>query len=312
MYNYKRVGGANMKKNGFIASALLYSILALFLVLIMSTLAILGNRKLGMDKIKSDASNTVRFEYSQMGSIYSIYDGFQKPVTKDGKTTWKDQSGNGRDATLTNVTYSNRHLVFNGNGSVNTNINQSSLGNQFTLQTILNVKNVVSTSESIGLWGWYDASSKQGIFAEIGTIPGDTTNTKAFNLCAYTSVDTSVPSCVNVGLEFLHAGQLVHITFVITNENINYDISDATITEPVVAVRKGIDVYINGTHYDRLDIDSAFTVKPFSTLILGQSSNNSQKFNGDLYNFTIYNKALTYEEVTKNFNADKIKYNIPV
>lgn len=301
-----------MKKNGFIASALLYSILALFLVLIISTLAILGNRKLGMDKIKSDASNTVRFEYSQMGSIYSIYDGFQKPVTKDGKTTWKDQSGNGRDATLTNVTYSNRHLVFNGNGSVNTNINQSSLGNQFTLQTILNVKNVVSTSGSIGLWGWYDASSKQGIFAEIGTIPGDTTNTKAFNLCAYTSVDTSVPSCVNVGLEFLHAGQLVHITFVITNEDINYDISDATITEPVVAVRKGIDVYINGVHYDRLDIDSAFTVKPFSTLILGQSSNNSQKFNGDLYNFTIYNKALTYEEVIKNFNADKVKYNIPV
>lgn len=311
MYNYKRVGGANMEKNGFIASALLYSILALFLVLIISTLAILGNRKLGMDKIKSDAINTVRFEYSQMGSIYSIYDGFQKPTTKNGKTTWKDQSGNGRDATLNNVTYSNRHLVFNGNGTVTTPINQSSLGSQFTLQAVVNVKNLVSSSGSIGLWGWYDATSKQGIYAEIGTIPGDTTNTKAFNLCAYTSVDTNVPSCVNVGLDFLHAGQLVHITFVITNQNINYDISDPASGQPIIAVKKGIDVYINGMHYDRLDIDTAFTVKPFSALILGQSSSTSQKFNGDLYNFTIYNKALTYEEVIKNFNADKIKYDIP-
>lgn len=299
-----------MEKNGFIASALLYSMLALFLVLIISTLAILGNRKLGMDKIKGDALNTVRFEYSQMGSIYSIYDGFQKPTTKNGKTTWKDQSGNGRDATLTNITYSSRHLVFNGNGYVTTPINQSSLGNQFTLQTVLNVKNITSTS-SIGLWGWYDEASNSGIYAEIGTIPGDTTNTKAFNLCAYTSVDTSIPSCVNVKLEFLHAGQPVHITFVITNQDINYDISDATIG-PIVAVKKGIDVYINGEHYDRLDINSSFTVKPFSALILGQSSSSSQKFNGDLYNFTIYNKALTYEEVVKNFQSDKVKYNIPV
>ena len=41
-----------MKKNGFITSALLYGMLALFLVLMLGSLAILSNRKLSMDKLK--------------------------------------------------------------------------------------------------------------------------------------------------------------------------------------------------------------------------------------------------------------------
>ena len=41
-----------MKKNGFITSALLYGMLALFLVLMLGSLAILSSRKLSMDKLK--------------------------------------------------------------------------------------------------------------------------------------------------------------------------------------------------------------------------------------------------------------------
>ncbi len=48
-----------MKKNGFISSALLYGILSLFIVLMLSSLAILGNRKIAIDKIKTSAIDDV-------------------------------------------------------------------------------------------------------------------------------------------------------------------------------------------------------------------------------------------------------------
>lgn len=44
-----------MKKNGFVTSAFLYGMLALFIVLMLSTLAILANRKISMDHLKEDA-----------------------------------------------------------------------------------------------------------------------------------------------------------------------------------------------------------------------------------------------------------------
>ena len=49
-----------MKKNGFITSALLYGIMVLFLMLMLGTLSILGNRKLASDKLKEDALNDVQ------------------------------------------------------------------------------------------------------------------------------------------------------------------------------------------------------------------------------------------------------------
>ena len=46
-------------KNGFIASSLLYGMLALFLVLMISTLYIFGNNKISMDKLKETALDKV-------------------------------------------------------------------------------------------------------------------------------------------------------------------------------------------------------------------------------------------------------------
>lgn len=49
-----------MNKKGFITSALLYGILSLFLILILGTVSILGNRKLSNDKIKESALDDVQ------------------------------------------------------------------------------------------------------------------------------------------------------------------------------------------------------------------------------------------------------------
>ena len=55
-----RIGDEQMKKNGFITSALLYGILSLFLILILGTVSILASRKLANDKIKESVLNDVQ------------------------------------------------------------------------------------------------------------------------------------------------------------------------------------------------------------------------------------------------------------
>ena len=48
-----------MNEKGFIASALLYGMLTLFLVIMISTLYVLGNNKLAMDRMKEKALNNI-------------------------------------------------------------------------------------------------------------------------------------------------------------------------------------------------------------------------------------------------------------
>lgn len=49
-----------MNKKGFVTSALLYGVLSLFLVLILGTVAAIGNRKITNDKIKQSALDDVQ------------------------------------------------------------------------------------------------------------------------------------------------------------------------------------------------------------------------------------------------------------
>ncbi len=51
-----------MKKNGFITSAFLYGMLALFIALMLSTLAIMANRKISMDNLRDDAITNMKKE----------------------------------------------------------------------------------------------------------------------------------------------------------------------------------------------------------------------------------------------------------
>ncbi len=49
-----------MKNKGFVTSALLYGILSVFIVLLLSTVAITGNRKLAVDRLKQSALDDVQ------------------------------------------------------------------------------------------------------------------------------------------------------------------------------------------------------------------------------------------------------------
>lgn len=49
-----------MNKKGFVTSALLYGILSVYIVLVVGTVSIIGNRKLATDKIKQSALDDVQ------------------------------------------------------------------------------------------------------------------------------------------------------------------------------------------------------------------------------------------------------------
>ena len=62
-----------MKRNGFIASALLYGMLALFLTLMLTTLAFFANRKLTVDRLKESALTAIQTDYANPESILRVF-----------------------------------------------------------------------------------------------------------------------------------------------------------------------------------------------------------------------------------------------
>lgn len=286
-----------MKQDGFISSALLYGMLALFLVIVTSTLALLGNQKLGMDKLKEHALNSIQYGYAKTENISALYDGFQSPNFKTTPVKWKDQSGNNHDATLTsfpNNSYSNRHLTFNGTSYLDTGIKQEDLGKGITISTVLKISNI---NENTGLWGFHDNGS--GIYAEI--------KNKKINVCYYVKTNPN-PLCVEVGNEYYMSnlnGKIFQLTVVMDGEEPTEEDKTNDIDN------RGIDVYVNNVSYDR--IDTTLEINPHSgNLIIGKATSTETAFKGDIYNITIYNTALDYNDVMKNFEANRQRYNIPV
>ncbi len=133
-----------MKQRGFISSALLYGMLALFLVIMLSTLAVLGNRKLSMDKLKENALKNVQTGYVKPEALFVAYDGLQVP---DGNL-WTDQTGNNNPALLVGPTFDKDHLVFTGDDYIIAGLSQADLKTKFTITMVVDI-----TSTAGGLWG---------------------------------------------------------------------------------------------------------------------------------------------------------------
>ena len=68
-----------MNKRGFAVSGIIYSILILFLILVFSILAILGSRKLIIDKFKNDTLNKIYGNESEEQLIYTDNSGANSP-----------------------------------------------------------------------------------------------------------------------------------------------------------------------------------------------------------------------------------------
>ncbi len=271
-----------MKRNGFISSALLYSLLALFLVIMLSTIAILGNRKLSLDKLKENAINNVSSGYSSSESIYAIYDGYQMPTSSNSKIIWKDVSNNGHDAIINNYDSNynafSHYLTFQNGLNVNTGIKQSSLGNEFTITAVLEL-----VSGSGGIWGYY--SGNTGIYA-IATNEG-------IDVCYYTSEgNTSCKSISDSSNKIF--GKKIELTAVYQSGN-------------------GVYVYLNGVSLQGGISTGGDLASSDNLLFIGFSADpsiSSDYLYGNVYSFVINKKALTDSEIASNYVYDDSRFSI--
>lgn len=271
-----------MKRNGFISSALLYSLLALFLVIMLSTIAILGNRKLSLDKLKENAVNSVSSGYSSASSIYAIYDGYQTPTVSNSKVIWKDVSNNGHDAIVNdydnNYNAFNRYLAFQNGLNVNTGIKQSSLGSEFTITTVLEL-----VYDSGGIWGYYGGNS--GVYARA--------TSTGIDVCYYTSDgNTSCKSISNSSKQVF--GKKIELTAVYQSDN-------------------GVYVYLNGVSVQGGISTGGAIASSDNLLFIGLSADpsiSSDYLNGRVYSFVVNKKALTDAEIASNYVYDKSRFNL--
>lgn len=274
-----------MKKNGFIASALLYGMLALFLTLMLTTLATLSNRKITLDKLKENALTSVEEGYASPESIKVIYDGMQKLYNEEGQTLWKDQSGHGYNGIVTGGENGDEKGLEISEGFVEVPITQKELGDNFTI-----IMTFTGSSYPINLWGTYN--NEKGIGAEIVVDEG---GTKKLNL--YFCPD-------NEGEELDCKPQSIDIP------------SSIILTSPlqfalVVNEKNSAELYINGDKYETNPI-TGFTLElNTENLYIGKSIDNEESsFTGNIYNVLIYSDNLTENEIKHNYNLIKEKYGL--
>lgn len=106
-----------MNQKGFITSALLYGILSLFLILVLGTVSILGNRKLANDKIKQSALDDVQtlttdptcFETTENSNGNLTITGYKDECDK---TVFIPESLNGKEVdTIGANAFNNKKLI---------------------------------------------------------------------------------------------------------------------------------------------------------------------------------------------------------
>ncbi len=196
-------------------------------------------------------------------------------------TTWKDLSGNNNDGTLQGFSFdinngwTSNSLKINGKNFVTASNAELTnfTSSDFTIEVVFkNIGNYSSYNPLIVSNGWYQTYGYYVQFRGDGRVSINT-NQSGTSQDLYTSQNK-----------------------IISNKNI-----------AVTFVRKGTNmkVYVNGILDGQVNniVDPATSTTPYTI-------NANKNWNGELMNTRVYNRALTEQEITDNFNLDKIRYNI--
>jgi hypothetical protein len=202
-------------------------------------------------------------------------------------TTITDLSGNGLNGTMSNISHTSPYFTYNGTSS-NISVADSALlepgGGDWSVEFWVNHSVITGASRvliaktdggSAGDWGYGLRTSNIGnTFAEIGS---STTST------------TSPQSTLSINTWYQVVG-------VWTNVAANT-----------------LVLYVNGVSIGTRFHSFASVKNTTSPLYIGSFGDGSvfgQWLNGRMGVVRMYNKALTFSEVSQNFNADKSKYGL--
>lgn len=232
--------------------------------------------------------------------LFAFYDGIEN--TANGHSTptdtWYNKAldlnpllATTSRSTLTGFTTSSwtkdNGLLFNGIDSVvDTGYNQEELGQQITLSFT-----VYTTSNSIyrGYYGYHQATPTFiGMVAQIG-------GTQGFSVAYYGNSTNCYVSIPKSEVDSKILNQKINITIVIDAGNyIRLYLDDVKVGETICANK--LDPY------------------PDANFMIGRvypvNTPSNRYFEGTMYNFMIYRKALTEEEVKQNYRVNKQRYNL--
>ncbi len=244
-----------------------------------STKSVSGINSFGMPNTTSDGSVSITC-FSNSGLVLHLDAGNTTSYNGSG-TTWNDLSGNSSNVTLTNTTYSSANggsIVFNGTTSYADFT--ANIGNTNVVTVEMWVKTNSLTSP-VGMYfgfGLYDVWTSGG---NIGY------NTSAGDLQGVNSSQVDLLGIV---------GGWRHLVFVMNS-----------------GAKTNNKFYVNGESQTMSQVYGTFnTVNANFNSGVGRISSwrndLNWRMNMHVANFKIYNRELTQQEITNNFNANKSRF----
>lgn len=217
--------------------------------------------------------------------LYAHYDGYVRGSTGN---QWLDVSGNRRNGTLeglTSTSFTADHgLLFDGvDDRIDTGYTQSDLEQHITFSTVVNITDISSYR---GLWGYHasteDKKTWHGIVSQAGSANGITFS---YYAGGGTAASVTIPSSV------------------LLNKKVQLTVT--------MQGGIGIKFYINGSLYAHAESPGVIAPYVGANFYIGQSyPSNDRYFKGTMYNFLVYKKVLTEEEIKANYMIDKDRFGL--
>ena len=228
--------------------------------------------------------------------LFAFYDGIENTATGHGTPTdtWYNKAIDLSPNTATHIqntlynftssSWTNDNgLLFNGiDNYVDSGYNQEIFGQEFTFSFIVNI---TAVNAYRGIYGYHIGSPNKDPFYGVSMQMDGITGNFFYHGSSYQ------PTSVMVEVDYL------------LNKKQEYTV--------VYQGGVGVKLYINGNLFGE-DLDNSYIVPyPEYNFIIGQSHPAPERyFEGTMYNFIIYKKALTEEEIMQNYKVNKQRYKI--
>ena len=228
--------------------------------------------------------------------LFAFYDGIENTATGHGTPTdtWYNKAIDLSPNTATHIqntlynftssSWTNDNgLLFNGiDNYVDSGYNQEIFGQEFTFSFIVNI---TAVNAYRGIYGYHIGNQNKDPFYGVSMQMSGITGDFFYHGSSYQ------PTSVMVEVDYL------------LNKKQEYTV--------VYQGGIGVKLYINGNLFGE-DLDNSYIVPyPEYNFIIGQSHPAQDRyFEGTMYNFIIYKKALTEEEIMQNYKVNKQRYKI--
>lgn len=228
------------------------------------------------------------------GLIISL-DAAQRRSYPGSDTTWTDLSGKGNNFTLTNgPTFNSSNggaIVFDGTNDFTYGAasNSFGIGQNFTLEIVATVASIAGYTTQWGFWFGSSGGQDRGISAHLKEDSQYITNSVVFDTMGYDTVNGN-------RISYSPAPALNTINW--------YAFRYRNTTTPYK------NIFLNGSSVANsgTNTPTAISLSTDTAKVPGNAYNIW--FNGTIFLFRMYNRALSDTELTQNFNAQRSRFNL--